>query len=344
MRIVVDGATGLVGRATRAALAAHEVVATDHPDHPGVSGDVRPCDLLRDDPRPILEGADVYVHVAGLFELDAPLTKLRAVNVEGTRRALQAAVDVGVRRVVHVSSVTVYGTPRRAVTESAAFAPRSPYERTKAEGDAVARGFANQLEVIVARPSGVYGPDARAGLAHLLALHALAAHDGRAGGLRPYVGGPRMNFAHADNVGSALAFLCEHGRPGAYHVAEPDPVAWGDLMSLARRLTGADLGPERRLSNLEARALALTWRHLPASRRERVNASVSRRWARLVDELGLEDALRPRIERYAYDYWRGDHVYDVGKLLRAGWHPPVEDTLEGLATTHAALVDRAWLP
>ena len=59
--------------------------------------------------KPLLEGVDVLVHLAAVVDPIADEALMARVNVEGTRRVLDAAAAVGVRKVVRVSSAAVYG-------------------------------------------------------------------------------------------------------------------------------------------------------------------------------------------------------------------------------------------
>lgn len=108
---------------------------------------------------PAVEGCQLVFHCAfGGGDLE----ESRRVNVEGTLNLLRAAKASGTRRVVHVSSVAVHGTRLPAVVhESQPYVTDgSPYEVSKAEGERAALGFGgeNGLEVVVIRPTLVYGP------------------------------------------------------------------------------------------------------------------------------------------------------------------------------------------
>ncbi|HEX2180145.1 MAG TPA: NAD-dependent epimerase/dehydratase family protein [Actinomycetota bacterium] len=84
-------------------------------------------------------------------------------NVEGTRVLLDAAVLAGVRRFVHVSTDEVYGSILKgAFTESdkppGTGNAASPYSKSKALADDLARSYADRLEVVVVRPTNAFGP------------------------------------------------------------------------------------------------------------------------------------------------------------------------------------------
>ena len=110
-------------------------------------------------------GCRIVVHLASAhLEVRQGLSYFRPVNVEGTERVLEAAARAGVSRVVHVSSVGVYGRiPGRVFTEESPTAPTIPYERTKLAGEEAARRMAADLglDLVIVRPSWVYGAGCR---------------------------------------------------------------------------------------------------------------------------------------------------------------------------------------
>ena len=84
----------------------------------------------------------------------------RETIVEGTRSLLQGALHAGVRRIVHLSTVDVYGTPQGEVTEAHAFGStgRMYGEAKIAAEEAVQELAAHGLPVCILRPTLVHGP------------------------------------------------------------------------------------------------------------------------------------------------------------------------------------------
>jgi len=107
-------------------------------------------------------GVDVVYHIAATYrEAGQPDAAYRAVNVDGTRRLLEAAHAAGVRRVVHCSTGGVHGhIAHPPATEDAPFNPGDIYQETKLEAEQLARRFGDTrgLDVVVARPIGIHGP------------------------------------------------------------------------------------------------------------------------------------------------------------------------------------------
>lgn len=186
-RVLVTGASGFVGRAVVARLAAdgrHVVrAATRRPFAdfaPGVE-QLLTGDLGADTEwRHALAGVDVLVHAAARVHVmrereGDPLQAFRAVNVEGTLRLAREAAASGVRRMVFLSSIkvngesTLPGQPFRADDKPA---PIDPYgiSKREAEEGLLTLAHASKMQVVVIRAPLVYGPGVKANFAALMRL------------------------------------------------------------------------------------------------------------------------------------------------------------------------------
>jgi dTDP-glucose 4,6-dehydratase len=125
-----------------------------------VRGDVCDAPTVRE----TMRGHDAVVHFAAESHVDRSITDGDAfirTNVAGTHTVLQAALDVSVRRVVHVSTDEVYGSiAAGSWTEESPLLPNSPYAASKASADLVARSLwrTHGLNVSITRCSNNYGP------------------------------------------------------------------------------------------------------------------------------------------------------------------------------------------
>jgi len=112
--------------------------------------------------RRAVDGVEVVYHIAATYrEAGQPDSAYRAINVEGTRNILHAATDAGVTRVVHCSTGGVHGhIENPPANEDAPFNPGDVYQETKLAAERFARdhGATSGLDVVVARPIGIYGP------------------------------------------------------------------------------------------------------------------------------------------------------------------------------------------
>jgi dihydroflavonol-4-reductase len=109
-----------------------------------------------------MEGVDVVYHIAATYrEAGQPDSAYRAINVDGTRNLVEAAKKFNVRRVVHCSTGGVHGhIANPPANEDAPFNPGDVYQETKLAAEQLAREFGASagLDVVIARPIGIYGP------------------------------------------------------------------------------------------------------------------------------------------------------------------------------------------
>jgi nucleoside-diphosphate-sugar epimerase len=110
-------------------------------------------------------GVDVVYNIAALYrEAGLPSQDYRHVNAEAVGALVDAAANAGVRRLVHCSTVGVHGDVEHPpANEDAPLRPGDTYQRTKLDGEAIGRDAAarRQLELVIARPTGIYGPGDR---------------------------------------------------------------------------------------------------------------------------------------------------------------------------------------
>ena len=111
-----------------------------------------------------MKGCDAVLHLAALiaipFSYHSPDTYVDT-NVKGTLNVLQAARELGVKKVIHTSTSEVYGTARFVpITEQHPLQGQSPYSATKIAADQLAYSFYTSfgLPVVIARPFNTYGP------------------------------------------------------------------------------------------------------------------------------------------------------------------------------------------
>src|SRR5438128_5117735 len=98
----------------------------------------------------------------------------RAVNVQGLADLIQAAMDAGVQRIVHTSSITVYGHHLHGIVteDHPYYAEDNPYSRTKIAGEKLIANLVkdNGAPVVIVRPAWIYGPRDNASFGRFVAL------------------------------------------------------------------------------------------------------------------------------------------------------------------------------
>jgi len=105
---------------------------------------------------------DVVLHAAGIIHVKR-ISDFYRINRDGTRHLLEACLENGVKRVVHISSNAAQGFCRgkgHVLTEEDPCCPENDYGRSKLEGEKVVRQFqeTGKIETVIIRPAMFYGP------------------------------------------------------------------------------------------------------------------------------------------------------------------------------------------
>ncbi|MFJ8547224.1 NAD-dependent epimerase/dehydratase family protein [Streptomyces sp. NPDC093586] len=239
--VLVVGGTGFIGSAVLRALARHQgprggaptlLALCRKPPRTGLPG-VRYAAGDLTDPttlRGVCSGVTTVVHAASYVGRDS--RQCREINHTGTRALLDEARRHEVRRFLYVSTASVYGTgPHRGIREGQldpSPASAASASRLLAEEDVRAAG------ATVLRPPLVYGVGDRwfvPALAHLLRR------------VPSWPDGPhaRTSVVAVEDLARITAALVRQPHPartagGTYHVADPRPLPWGDLLARLRTL------------------------------------------------------------------------------------------------------------
>jgi UDP-glucose 4-epimerase len=244
VRVAILGATGNVGTSVLEALRwetdVDEIVAIARRpggELPGSKIDWRQADITETPLEPLFDGVDAVVHLIGRIEPADDPDALRAVNVDGVRRAAVAARAAGVSAFLFASTTAAYAqaTKETLVDESYPLGgvSGSPYARQKAEAEQLLDEYDDDLRIVRLRFDAVFkreaGTQARGTFLGRVPT-ALVRPE-----LVPVVPDlPELRFqaVHADDLAEAfrLALHAEAAR-GAYNVAA-DPVL--DAHALAR--------------------------------------------------------------------------------------------------------------
>jgi nucleoside-diphosphate-sugar epimerase len=187
----------------------------DASDRPGdvelVRADIRDASAVRE----AVAGIDVVYHNVAQVPLARDPRLLRSVNVDGTRRLLDAAADAGVAKLVHTSSSAVFGVPEaNPVLPSTVPKPEEAYGHAKLAAewaclDAIRAG----LDVAIVRPRTILG-HGRLGIFGIL-------FDWIADGADPIVlgdGRNRYQFVHADDLADACIAAGSVAGPGVFNI------------------------------------------------------------------------------------------------------------------------------
>jgi len=241
VRVVVTGASGNVGTAVLGALAAEPSVSSvvavarrlpDPERWSGLSVEWKAADVAASDLAPVMDGADAVVHLAWLIQPSRRRSLMDRVNVEGTRRVLDAAVASACQKVVVASSVGAYspGPKDRQVDESwpTGGIATSTYSVEKAKVERLLDRFEAEhpsVSVVRLRPALIFQREAASEIARLFLGPLVPTAILRPGLLRvlPAVPGLRTQVVHADDVADAYRRAVLSDVRGAFNVAA-DPV------------------------------------------------------------------------------------------------------------------------
>ena len=113
----------------------------------------------------IMQGIDQVYHCAGLVSFNKKdVEQLYRINVEGTANMVDAAINAGVKKMLHVSSVAALGRirPGEIINEKMQWTPEtsnSRYGQSKHMGEMeVWRGIAEGLDAVIVNPTIILGP------------------------------------------------------------------------------------------------------------------------------------------------------------------------------------------
>ena len=181
MNILLTGATGFLGKSLFKRLKNHDVKTLLRVEDKSFSNStIVPIFNADSNFIDAVFKQDIIIHCAARVHIMAdkflnPLDDYREVNTAGTLNLARQAVDAGVKRVIFISSIKVNGEATELDHPFKTMDTRSPkdfYGQSKSEAEEQLLQLAEEtgLEVIIIRPTLVYGPGVKANFASLLNL------------------------------------------------------------------------------------------------------------------------------------------------------------------------------
>jgi UDP-glucose 4-epimerase len=239
--VLVTGANGAIGQTLIQHLLTYgyQVRSLVHNHVPNSSseaieilqGDIADTKILRE----AVNGIDIVFHLAAKLHINNPPLSLKdeyeRVNIEGTRRLVEASSEAKVKRLVFFSTINVYGAsrPEQVFDESSPLRPDSWYAESKARAEQI---VLKNVPSVVLRLAAVYGPRMKGNYPRL--LNALKRNKFAMIG----DGSNRRTLVHIDDVCSAAITTAEHDEAlgKIYNVTDGNVHALRDIvesMSLA---------------------------------------------------------------------------------------------------------------
>jgi dihydroflavonol-4-reductase len=185
------------------------------------------------------DGCDAVVHAGAIYEVGITVPRrvdMYKANVEGTEAVLGAALAVGVPKVVHVSSIVVFGNTQGKVVDETyqrMDGYTSYYDETKTLAHRVAEGFNTKgLPVAIAQPGQIYGPGDHSGIGALFRR--------AAAGKLPVLtfGDLGLNLVHVVDAATGILLLLDRGRAGQSYVLGGEAVRLREAIRIMASLAG----------------------------------------------------------------------------------------------------------
>lgn len=247
MTVLVTGASGFVGAAVVRRLVSHgyRVRALVRPGSDlgnleGVDCEIAEGDLLdRASLAAALAPCWGLFHVAADYRLWVPdRQRMFEINVDGTRALMLAALDAGVQRIVHTSSVATLGTVSDGVADERTpvrFADMiGPYKQSKFLAEQEVRRLVEErdLPAVIVNPSTPIGPgDRRPTPTGRIIAEAVA-------GRMPAYVDTGLNIVHVDDVAEGHVLAFERGVTGERYILGGENMLLADILREIARLVG----------------------------------------------------------------------------------------------------------
>lgn len=197
-----------------------------------VTGDIMNRSVLQQ----LMAGTDTVIHCAGIISLNGdPHGLMQQVNVQGTQLVMDEALQAGVKRCIHISSIHAFKQqPGIALLdETAAGADDSSYAygRSKFAGQQIALAASQRgMEVIVINPTSIIGPyDFKPSLMGKAILDLYS-------GKLPFIFNGGFNYCDCRDVAQAIVNATSMGRPGELYLLGGQ---WHSLKQLTECLSAA---------------------------------------------------------------------------------------------------------
>jgi dihydroflavonol-4-reductase len=185
-----------------------------------------------------MRGSEVVFHLAGWYAIGIrDKARMQAINVDGARNVMETAAELGVPKIVHTSTVGVFGNTRGKIVDETYRIEKeemaSEYERTKwaAHYEVGVPLQKKGAPIIMVQPGGVMGIGDTSPLGMLFTFFLQR---------MPVLPGERSGatFAHVDDIAEGHVLAAEKGRPGESYVLAGPALTYRQFMEKCEALTG----------------------------------------------------------------------------------------------------------
>ena len=308
-KVLVTGATGFLGKYVVEELVEHgyQVRAFGRNSKVGRSLENTSVSFFQgdltnaDDVTEACKEMDLVVHAGALSTVWGPWEDFYRANVLGTKYVLEACRQVGMQRLVFVSSPSIYAAPKDQLAIKESDAPEvnnlNNYIRSKLASERLFKDYPDVPSIIL-RPRGLFGIGDTSILPRVINLSQKI-------GI-PLIGDGRqlMDMTCVENVALAIRLAIEapEAKGEVYNITNGEPRAFRDL--LEESLTGLDY--------------PIKYRKIPASLLSGIASSIEF----IYKTLNLKG--EPPLTRYSYYLLRYSQTLDISKAERElGYHPKI---------------------
>jgi dihydroflavonol-4-reductase len=183
----------------------------------------------------LMQDCDAVIHCAALISVNGdPKGMVHKTNVEGTQLVIDHALQAGIKRFIHISSIHAFKqqpslemlNEERELVDESAFA----YDRSKLAGQKIALAASGNMEVLVMHPTSIIGPyDFKPSLMGQVIIDMYK-------GRLPFIFNGGFDFCDCRDVAHAIVNATTMGEPGQAYLLGGK---WHSLKELTRFLSGA---------------------------------------------------------------------------------------------------------
>lgn len=241
MKILIIGSRGYLGKNLLSSLKLHEieVVGLSSSDGSGIN---RETGLFHNLVIPTDVNVVIYMSQSPYFK-DVPnkAAHVVAVNNLAAVQAAVAAREAGVDRFIYLSTGSVYAPSFSALTETSPLNRKNWYAVSKIHAEEALKLFEQDMEIIVVRPFGIYGPGQHGRLIPNLIASikqkrpiVLSRHKDRPEDLE----GMRISICYRDDAIDVLSQLAINGGPSILNLAGDVAVSIKEIAQMVGELVG----------------------------------------------------------------------------------------------------------
>jgi nucleoside-diphosphate-sugar epimerase len=266
-----------------------------------------------------VRGVEKVLHIAALFrQAGLPASEFDRVNVEGARNLLDRAIEAGVKRIVHCSTVGVHGhIESPPADESTPFNPGDPYQVSKAEGEKLFLEYVSsgRISGVVIRPAMIFGP----GDTRTLKIFGPVA---------------RRRFFFVGKGNALVHFVDVRDLAEAFLLAAQRE----DLNASSYIIAGETSLPLRQLTDLVASLMGVPapWFRLPVKPMQILGT--------MCETVCTPLKIQPPIFRRRVDFFTKDRAFDISKARRELGYAPSRSLVQELVEIIDSYVESGIIP